>query len=394
MLKLLLKNFYYLLFLLIFFSSCEEDNPINILPIQPAYPPMWPQVGYDGRHSGNPNIPKVNQIPVQGNSIDWIDTIPNLNNLPRSITCIDSKGDIYFLENYADGSLYKIRSDGLIIWKVDTTNIPAFAGVSLSDDELRIYYSNGVNFNCRDTSGQLIWSIPNGSGSKAAIGKDGIIYTKINGFMSAVSKDGILLWQNSAVDNRSHAALDTDDNIYFVSNGNVLKLNKNGEMIWSYSANAIDQVLIDGFNNLYFLNEVPFDYSLTSLSKDGILRWELDTITNFSTPAISRDNIIFTTRNKYIYAVDTSGTVQWRSLLLPEGLAEHIEPYLILDDEDNIYYLTQTSGFSTVASMSKDGGLRWFLKTVLDPILAGPVLSPLGKIIFQPKRMNCIVSVK
>lgn len=374
-------------------SSCSDDS-INNIVNETDTSPMWPQLGYDGRHTGNPSGIKAD-IPSINGQFERIDTISNGQYIHRAPITIDAKGNIYS-KGYGQlyKNLYKFDQGGALLWKKDSLEFDGYSTISLSKDEKRLYAVCTDKFLCLDSSGNIIWQHNVGGNSMAVIGKDGTVYYSAYSGFTALSPDGDVKWQISFAIHNFFPSLDRDGNIYLLSLGYVLKYSSNGNLIWLKNYNAYDSfwgtVLVDGYYNLYFLDK---NYKLISLDKDGNLRWQNDTVSSWSAPALDNYNNLYTTKGNYIYSFDKEGALRWQSAILPAPESEHIEPYLTTDGS-TIYYMTQSSGLATTGAMDSTGILKWVTRTVADPILGGTALSPMGKVIFRPKNFDYLVNIK
>jgi hypothetical protein len=365
---------------------------------------MWPQAGYNGRHTGNPSCLKVNIPPVGSGTVYWIDTIDPVSSfMDGSETSIDALGNIYHLStrNHPFMQLIKFRPDGSIIWTADTLYLDAGFGFALSNDETRIYYSDFLKFTCRDSSGKFIWSLP-GSSSFAipAISKDGTIYTIIDRKITAVSPTGNIIWQAGVNINSSWVAMDRKENIYINyysgSQFYVCKYSHNGDFLWSYPYLPQSQliprsVVIDGYNNIYFNT----NDSILSLDKNGSVRWSRYPGRIEYIPCITHDNKIIIDSANYILAIDTAGRTIWKIPVNPAN-SIWVEPYLALDDNDNIYFnYSDITSDLNVCSIDRNTNMRWKCINPVDGlILPGLTLSPLGQLFDTPKRPQIVFSLK
>jgi hypothetical protein len=150
-------------------------------------------------------------------------------------------------------------------------------------------------------------------------------------------------------------------------------------------------VVIDGFNNIYFRDAVK----LVSLNEKGDLRWMKEIPgQGFCrvVPTITKDNYIIIDSGYCVICLDTSGKTEWAANPNPG----YIEPYIILDDEDNVYF-NHWYDFShlAVSSLDKNGRLRWQnINPVSGYVLPGLTLSPLGMLFDTPKRPNVVFTIK
>ncbi len=376
-----------LLLITLSFFSCKSDNPL-IPPLTNDTKPVWPQVGYNGRHTNNRYGINVNIPPVQTGNVYWMDSTTHAYVNDGSEAACDAAGNFYF--RYSEtaggkkGKVIKYRPDGTRIWERDSLQNDAYMGFALSYDETRIYYSDWYKFVCRDSSGKFVWSLPNGSnaGVIPCIAKDGTIYTVFGSDLTAVTPDGIVKWRlyDTDVFLPCWPVLDRDGNICIgnvISQGQyeLLKIDKNGNILYRYRLNDwILSVVIDGYNNIYFRDS----QKLYSLNEKFDLRWEKEIPGNnyiHVVPAITKENHIIIDSVYSVISIDNTGKTDWVNTFPNSGL---IEPYIILDDEDNVYfnYWNNNLDFS-VCSLDKNGNLRWNnIQPVLGNILPGLTLSP------------------
>jgi len=392
-----------LLTLSLLFISCQSDQ-VSGPSASPDTSPMWPQAGYNGRHTGNPSCLKVKIPPVLSGTVYWIDTIDaNSSFRDGSESCIDGLGNIYHLStrNYPYMQLIKFRPDGSIIWTADTLYLDPGFGIALSGDETHFYYSDWMKLTCRDSSGKFIWSLPGSSLFVIpAIGKDGTIYTIINLKLSAVSPGGTIIWQAGNNIYSSWIALDRTEYIYVNYNTGsqfiVSKFSKYGGQLWSYPYLTSVQLLcrsvvIDGYNNIYFNS----NDSIISLDKDGKFRWSRYPGQQEYVPCITKDNRIIIDSANCIIAVDTGGKNIWKTEVNSSSFI-HVEPCFALDDNDNVYFnYWDSQMFLDVCSIDRSGNIRWTcIEPVAGLVLPGLTLSPLAQIFDTPKRPQVVFSLK
>ncbi len=380
--------------LLIFISSCSTDSPLSII-ITPDTSPMWRQFSYDARHTGNPNSPRVPLTPVINGVVEWVDTVTT--GFPNDGTdcSIDSKGNIYFLSTAVPNAhVIKYNIEGKIIWEKDTLGIDGFFGIAISTDESRIYYSDFGHITCRDSAGNLIWRLNERGAGNPIIDNENNLLINNNGFLTKISSIGVKLWTLPDVNGYIYSPVfDKDYNIYFPgikNDHNVLvKVNKNGVILWiydfnNYIPNTSRSVVIDGYNNIYYSHD-----KLYAMSKDGVLKWQ-KSFGGETTPAITKDNRLIVNSWEGFTMLDTSGTTVWSQ----NTGANSNQSYLVLDDEDNIYFNYSVAGLSVI-SLDKFGNTRWNLQNITGgSVIPGPVLSPLARLITYPKRPARVYSIK
>lgn len=384
------------------FLSCES-NILLISPPENDTKPVWPQVGYNGRHTGNRYGININIPPVQNGDVYWMDSTTHSWVNDGSESACDANGNFYFrFSTAAGGKIIKYRPDGTRIWVRDSLQNDCYTGIALSNDETKLYYSDWYKFTCLDSSGNLVWSIANGSnwGTIPCVAKDGTIYTSFGFNLTAVSPDGNVKWRlfNTNV-GTCWPVLDRDDNIIVqntITTGQyeLLKINRDGNVIYRYKlSDWIFSAVIDGFNNIYF----RYSDSLISLNENFDTRWKR-AIPGFDyahvVPAITKENhIIIDSGYVAVMSIDGQGKTDWINLFPNSGF---IEPYIVLDDEDNIYFNHLHDIFKlAVSSFDKNGNLRW---QNIDPaigwVLPGLTLSPLGMLFDTPKRPNVVFTIK
>jgi hypothetical protein len=335
--------------------------------------------------------------PVQSGIADWSYSFQGNNFSDGSEFCVDSKSNVYYVSQPMQiGGLYKFSQSGEVIWKRDSLIQWNYCGISLSADESRIYFvafkggSNDKLF-CIDSSGKDIWSIPSSNETKPVIGKNGTLYTFVSQYLTAVSVNGNILWQNTSVLGTSQKflfAIDREDNLY-VANRSValMKIDKNGNTIWQYNTGFyVYGIVIDGYGNVYFNG---FNDSLFCLKSNGILKWTKPRSSHYNSPVLTSDNKILIVSDEKIIAIDTGGTKIWES----EQILNSIEN-LILDDNDNVYFLMDADYNIKVGSISNTGVKRWEYISELKGTLPAPVLLPSGKLLFAPKRASKIQALK
>ena len=395
------KNILYpLLFLLVFFTGCNDNSTNDIFTINNS--PIWPQPGYNARNTSNPKSPYIYMNPVLQGAGDWSFLFPSGNFSDGAEFCVDSKGNIYYLNQlYPAGALYKFRFDGTLVWRIDSLMQTNYCGISLSTDEKKIYLSaykiqsGPEGLYCIDSGGTVNWFIPGCiGGAKPVIGRDGIIYTFKDGVLTAIVSYNIFAWTSFNVTQvyaNTKISLDEADNLYLTHNTGIVKVNKtNGDIIWQFTAGTFTNgIVIDGFGNVYFNGYS--NRTLYCLNKNGQLKWLKPNANQFSTPVISKDNIIFISTGNNIAAYDTAGNEIWKKPAFTDGgVAEGI----MLDDEDNIYYIRDSYGIAA-GSISKTGLFRWQTQEFnIGGTLPPPVLIPQGKLLFAPKRASRIQAIK
>src|SRR4030095_17054186 len=89
--------------------------------------PIWSHDGHDPRHTGNINALETHIRTVNAGVEYWTYTFSSFNSDGSEIT-IDSKGNIYFLNQANQGKLYKFSPEGNVIWELDTISTYNYFG--------------------------------------------------------------------------------------------------------------------------------------------------------------------------------------------------------------------------------------------------------------------------
>lgn len=389
------------LFSLMLYGCNESTNTVNPEDPVTSTKPVWPMPGYNARNTSNPYAPTVFMNPVVNGALDWLFTFPSGNYSDGSQFCVDSRGFVYYLHQIGPlGTFYKFSPNGQVIWKKDSLMQTNFAAISLSKDESRIYfvaYKPGISdaLFCLDSAGNYKWRLPSALVTKPAIGSDGIIYSFYNNSLTAISPDGNVLWTNALVAGnaaQNYIALDKDDNIYTVNYPSAyVKVNKQGTILWQTTAvNNLFGMVLDGFGSLYFIGYA--DDKLYCINQSGQIKWTKQSIHGYTAPVITSDNRILVSSGEYVISYDTSGTEKWRCL----GFTSSVGPEgLLLDDQNNVYYLGDLGSSGIYAGCISSGGFkRWEVNSnIFSSTLPPPVLLPQGKMLFTPKRAFKIQAV-
>lgn len=395
-----MKKLFFVFLIALAFQGCSDStNPSNTIFNPPSSTkPVFPMPGYNARNTSNPYCINVTINPVQSGVADWSYNFQGNYFSDGSEFCVDSKSNVYYIaQPDLRGGFYKFSQNGDVIWKIDSLIQFNFCGISLSADESRVYvvagkYNSNDSLFCIDSAGKKIWSLETYTNSKPLIGKEGDLYTFLNGKLTAISKDGVIRWQNitiAGMEGKYQMAIDKEDNL-FVAGGNyvVSKVDSRGNVIWNYNAgNYIHGVVIDGYGNIYFNRS---DQKLFCLNPDGQFKWMKTGPSSYSYPVITSDNRILIPGYKNIIGYDTSGAQVWKSDSL-----NYTAEYLLLDDYDNIFYLSDAvSSNIIICAVTSAGRLWWQYISSISGVLPPPVLLPAGKLLFAPKRAWKIQAIR
>ncbi len=384
-----MKKLILFLIVVIVFAGCEKSS--NPLSSSGDYKPIYPQAGYNARNTSNPYAPAVYMSPVLNGVLSWTYSFPGEYFSDGSEFCVDSKGNIYFMSMGSPSGIYKFSPYGQVLWIKDSLMQDNYCGISLSTDESKIYVTAYIpqrtqQLYCIDSSGKTIWSVPTTSNRKPVIGKKGTLYTYLNRYLTALSPDGNIIWQNTTLTDiygKYDIAIDREDNIYTVIQGNsVVKVSSSGTIIWNSDFSVTSYgLVIDGYGNIYCI-----DWNQNILyccSPAGKLKWNKPNINNWNVPVITSDNKILVASQKNVIAFDTAGNQLWST----EGFPNDVPESFKLDGNNNVYYLGSMDFIIKAGSLNSKGEMRWIYNsgwgTVTNP---PPALLPDGKMIIAPKR--------
>lgn len=389
------KLFFVVFFAIFSLFNIFCDNSVIHNPINTDKLPMWPELGYNGRRTGN-KFNKNDIIPsVDGNNVFYNDTIGE--GLIVNIPTVDSKGNIYFLlvlRNYINARLYKFDKNGKILWIYDdSTLMSSFGnGIGLSSDEKSIYIPCFNGLYCIDSSGLLQWKFSAGSIysnlTMPAIGEDGTIYSVLGAYyLAALSPDGNLKWKVQGA--MGAPSLDKEGNIYVGltdgeiggQNNGIAKFDKNGSMKWEFDLVKTPlSITIDANNNIYFQNSNQINTGLYSLNQFGKIRWSKtyhvgDSI-QFSidnTPLISKNNNLYVsagwftglyTQTRGIMKLDTLGNEIFRTGIGTSGEWIPIDD-IFFDSNENIYF----HSVNEYGSIDKFGNMRFINNSFVSQLI-------------------------
>ena len=246
---------------------------------------------------------------------------------------VDSSGNIYI--GSLNGRVYSVDGVGNERWSVQTGDWIE-ASAALSPDETVVYIGSWDNnlYALDAESGIVQWTFATGSliFSSPAVSEDGrIFFGGADGFIYALSPDGIALWEvfiGGEVD--ASLAIGPNGNLYAAtSEGSVVSLDDElGDELWAFQvpvesgAEARDVIItsscvLSGEGSLFVGCNNYFFYALNT--DDGSLRWKYETGGEIeASPTLGIDgNLLVSSRDGYLYALGPSGDLSWRSNIGP-----------------------------------------------------------------------------
>jgi outer membrane protein assembly factor BamB len=312
----------------------------------------WPMKCHDTKHTGRSPYSTADN---NGAELWKFET----DNWIEGGAVIDNENNIYF--GSFDGYVYSLYPNGTLRWKYEigdwiwstpAINEDGVLYIGSYDTKLYALYLNGTikwKFNAGGTissspaigvdgtiyfgimkgfdKGDVIAVTPDGEEkwryetdykvvSDPAIADDGTIYIGSGDtYFYAIYPNGTLRWRFKTGDIvKSHPSITKDGSIYFSSFDTYLyALNPNGTLKWKFkdSYGGASSVSIDNEGVLYDagINKLNAIYS------NGTLKWSCD-LGNInlehSSPAISKEGIIYVGAGKNIIAINQDGMEIWR----------------------------------------------------------------------------------
>jgi len=249
----------------------------------------------------------------------------------------------------------------------------ALGSIIFGSDDTYLYNLN--------PDGTLKWSCniydKSGYGSPVESPNTDIIIGDEVGFVSCVSKDGVLKWRYQTGSYiRGGAYIDKNGIIYITSRDKYLHvLNPDGTLKWKFLAGGYieSSPVIDKNGVIYF---GCYDYYLYAINPDGTLKWKFATGGQIekTSPSIGDDGTIYIgSRDRYIYAINPDGSLKWKYYT---GYYTQLSCPAI--DKNGVIYINDN--YLYVYAMNPDGTLKWKY-AVSNYLYNSPAIDPDGNII-------------
>jgi len=271
-----------------------------------------------------------------------------------------------------DNYLYAFTPEGKIKWKYLTNEACTAPAIdnsgkiyisSITENDLySIDFNGNFNWNYRvGPKGVKSYYLP----ASPNINSDGNVIVGSYNNLYCFNQCGKLVWKIDSVDDVYHSAIDSQGLIYIICNHkSLISLNSDGTVRWRNDLGfqfTQSSPSIDSDGTIYILS----DNYLNALYPDGSVKWKFE-IKNFSSPeliygsqsspAVGNDGTIyFGCDNKYIYAINSDGSLKW-----DYKTGDSVRSSPALDTEDTVYIGSNDSYFY---SFNSDGALNWRYKT-------------------------------
>ena len=214
--------------------------------------------------------------------------------------------------------------DGTEKWMFDEA--PWMRHEPAIDDNGNLYLTSfstwGEYLHILDSEGNVLLTKEiDGISRTPAIGSDGTIYAgSIENKLYAIDSGGEELWNfEASYDYLTSPILDDNDVIYFGcrnfydnDQGKVYAIYPDGTEKWNFTPNGgiYDPPAISKDGNVYFGSSTGFTFY--ALNSEGEELWTFYTGSNIQgSPAVSNDGSIFFNSREYIYALDSEGNEKW-----------------------------------------------------------------------------------
>lgn len=303
---------------------------------------------------------------------------------------LDSQGNIYF--GSIDGRVYSLNENGGQRWSTATGDWIQ-SSAALSNDESAVYIGSWDNklYALNAENGQQLWTYDTGSliFSSPAVAEDGtIFFGSSDGFIYALNPDGQLLWENfvgGELD--ASVAIGIDGEVYFATTeGSIYCYESSGDQRWVYDVpdevGALDReksivasCLLSGGGAVFVGCENYFFYALDT--SDGGLLWKYETEGEIDASAtIGIDgNLLVSSRDGYIYSLDTSGNLVWRT-----QIGENFYASAVVDEIGRIYVSSSVGEAVNYLNLLSPDGVILQQLILQDIVDSSVTLSPGGSL--------------
>jgi outer membrane protein assembly factor BamB len=318
---------------------------------------IWPMYKHDAQRTGrssydtsdNPGVEKWTYYILIGS---W------------SSMVIDREGTIYAVSNGEE--VFAIYSDGTRKWE---QRLPTpYPQELLIGQDGTIYVGTTREFYAMySNNGSVKWTLDVGGeknyASTPVIDFNGTVYVgTADGYLYAIYPNSTIKWEYKIDGWVSAPALDKNGNVYFASrNSRVYCLSSNGSLKWSRKLTVFDNgpVIGDG-GHIYLGPRTDWTYAYYP---NGTEKWRTDIPDSEGMPCIAPNgNIIVPGRHYYIMTLDHSdGNILWKYPL--DDNYKRISPSAICAD-GTIYFANCDEDIfghkiGYLNAVNSDGTLRW-----------------------------------
>lgn len=237
-----------------------------------------------------------------------------------------------------------------IKWTTTTVATKEFTTRPMLDDEGSIYIGRADGLAKYSSAGEFLWLCATSTtASVPLIVSDGTIFFRGSGGLYAINKGGQLKWKyalsGTAGVNAAIAIL-SDGTLITQSAENIYAINQDATLKWIYSpshgmgsSNSIGAFVIDSSDNIY----ITIDKYIYKINSAGSLIWEKTLGDSYSSLALGSDNILYVSVATWVpsayqggfYALSASdGSIIWAD---QHGFNNHAELAPAIDASGKVY---------------------------------------------------------
>ncbi|MEA3312618.1 MAG: PQQ-binding-like beta-propeller repeat protein [candidate division WOR-3 bacterium] len=211
--------------------------------------------------------------------------------------------------------LYALTSDGSLKWKREIT----YASTPTIGADGTIYVGCHDYLYAFDPSGSLKWAFQRGT-TPPAIGSDGTLYFGSGDDLCALNPNGTLKWRYQTIGPTYQPAIGPDGTIYVGSTtydpeynpyaSSLFAITPSGHLKWSLSLSSDDYIShiestpAVGVDGMVYITHYPL--GLCAFDENGNLKWNLDEVWSYSSPAIADDGTLYIAGYDGLYAIQTT----------------------------------------------------------------------------------------
>jgi len=360
----------------------QQDVPWPSLADSP-----WPMDHHDPQNTGRSKY----EGPVIGNIDGVIDSVDIYNSISfgEDSTLFLSVGGSTNSSLKKQG-LYAIRPSGQIKWIYNFSQTGRSYSTPLIAKDGTIYcsfvgYNNLKKFYAINPNGTLKWEVDNISVKMngVTIGLDGTIYfiqSGGTGILTALSKDGIILWTYTdpkiyGGDNTGMSFSPDGKTLYlytFIENKALAAFDIASRTIkWGFGYYVSGHPMVDCKGNLYVVANDSTLYegstAVVSLDDGGKIRWSYPVYSAmanlYTTPIMDKNGNTYCGFDT-LYSFDYSGNLRWKKDICvecPDGGGNIISP-IVSDKNSRIFFTIHYMGAPDIkefVAYNNDGTILW-----------------------------------
>ncbi len=333
----------------------------------------WPTLHFDLQRTGKSSFNGpgfVNQL--------WVYSSSEISILSEVIVGLD--GTIYFTTY--QGSLYALKPDGTLKWKLQT-GVSYLKSTPLVGFDGTIYFGSD-KFYAMSPEGSIKWSFTDGNmfnRSSPIIDVNGVIYfTSTNGFLYALNIDGALKWKISIGTISYDSPVLGQDGTVFIRSRNdaqLLAVSPEGSIKWSFPVtDGESQILIGDDGTIYFSS---YDHYFYAINPNGSLKYKKYIGVSYSLISIDHSGTLYVGLHdaKQVLAINSDFSTKW--VLDAGGPVNCIGA---IDVNNTVYIGTD---YGVVAALDPNGSIKWQFVAPTGDIISCPILSS-NKVIYFGSR--------